>query len=299
MNLQTANQGTATAAAFSAGIDPALPTEPNPSSETESAKESGSSRKGGKPGSRSTSANRNLAGNEKKLNPKRGSRMKSAPAVPLTFPKKKTRVRRDNVFEQTAVPVRTPSAADAPLEEKLREICAVLREKAPSGTEGVVDELRLPEREIRAESQPAQDFSSVSDLKEPDWLAADITLAAPDTVRLNGGVPPIKKRGLLTVTLRVRHSPMAVVLKSLDSLLTQGWSWMQQKLKSPRGKKRLRVCESVSLGEKRFVAVIQVDGEQFLVGGSASSVSTLAHLERSREFSDVFERHCKQDLSPA
>jgi len=92
---------------------------------------------------------------------------------------------------------------------------------------------------------------------------------------------------------------LSVVLKSLGSLLTQGWNWTQQRLKSPRTKKRLRVCESVSLGEKRFVAVIQIDGEQFLVGGSANSVSTLAHLKRSQEFSEVLERHCKQDLSPA
>jgi len=59
------------------------------------------------------------------------------------------------------------------------------------------------------------------------------------------------------------------------------------------------VCESVSLGEKRFVAVIQVDGQQFLVGGSSSSVPTLAHLEPVREFSDVFQQSYEQDLSRA
>jgi flagellar biogenesis protein FliO len=85
----------------------------------------------------------------------------------------------------------------------------------------------------------------------------------------------------------------------LMSRLNVAWNWMQQKLKSQQGKKRLRVCESVSLGEKRFVAVIQVDGEQFLVGGSSSSVATLAHLERPREFSSVFQQHCEQDFSRA
>jgi hypothetical protein len=296
MNLQTRNQGTATAPA-AAGIGPAVPNENDTSTGRESAKESGRCPKEGKPGWGGTSANRNLPGNEKKLNSKRGSRVKSTPAVPLTLPKKKTH--GDNFLEQAAVTLRTSSPANVAMEEKLRETCEVLHEKPLWGTGGVVDELRLPEGEIRAESKSGQDFSSVGDLNEPDWLAADLTLAAPDTVRLKGPLSPVKKRGLLTVTLRVRHSPLAVVLKSLDSLLTQGWSWMQEKLKSPGAKRRLRVCESVSLGEKRFVAVIQVDGEQFLVGGSASSVSTLAHLEPSREFSDVFGRHSKQDLSPA
>lgn len=81
--------------------------------------------------------------------------------------------------------------------------------------------------------------------------------------------------------------------------LTRVWNWTQHKLKSHQVKKRLRVCETVSLGEKRFVAVIQVDGEQFLVGGSSSSVSTLAHLEPRRTFADVLSNRCEQDLSQA
>jgi len=74
-------------------------------------------------------------------------------------------------------------------------------------------------------------------------------------------------------------------------VVAKGWNWLQQRLKTQQSKKRLRVCESVSLGEKRFIAVVQVDGEQFLVGGSSSSVSTLAHLEQPREFADVFRRY--------
>ena len=35
----------------------------------------------------------------------------------------------------------------------------------------------------------------------------------------------------------------------------------------------------LSLGEKRFVAIVQVDGEQFLLGGSATQVALLAKLE--------------------
>jgi hypothetical protein len=92
---------------------------------------------------------------------------------------------------------------------------------------------------------------------------------------------------------------VTAVCSALRRAVATGWNWFQERLKSQQSKKRLRVCESVSLGEKRFVAVIQVDGEQFLVGGSSSSVSTLAHLERSRDFSDVFSQRYQQDIGQA
>lgn len=43
--------------------------------------------------------------------------------------------------------------------------------------------------------------------------------------------------------------------------------------------RRLRMVETVSLGEKRFISIVQVDSEQFLVGGSASALTVLAKLE--------------------
>jgi flagellar biogenesis protein FliO len=42
--------------------------------------------------------------------------------------------------------------------------------------------------------------------------------------------------------------------------------------------KRLQVAETVSLGEKRLVAVIKVDGREFLIGGGATNVALLAQL---------------------
>jgi Flagellar biosynthesis protein, FliO len=73
------------------------------------------------------------------------------------------------------------------------------------------------------------------------------------------------------------------------------WKWALKHLRSGHARKRLRVCESVSLGEKRFVAVIEVDGEQFLVGGASSSVATLARLGPSQVFSDVLKQRWAQD----
>lgn len=77
--------------------------------------------------------------------------------------------------------------------------------------------------------------------------------------------------------------------------MTGAWKFMQKQLASRQSRKRLRVCESVSLGEKRFVAVIEVDGEQFLVGGASGSVTTLAHLEPTQEFSEVLKRRWAQE----
>lgn len=80
----------------------------------------------------------------------------------------------------------------------------------------------------------------------------------------------------------------------LDSLVAV-WKWARRQIGSRQAKKRLRVCETVSLGEKRFVAVIEVDGEQFLVGGASSSVATLARLEPAQQFSEVLKRRWAED----
>lgn len=77
--------------------------------------------------------------------------------------------------------------------------------------------------------------------------------------------------------------------------LTGAWNYARRQLVSRQSRKRLRVCESVSLGEKRFVAVIEIDGEQFLVGGASNSVTTLARLEPKQEFSEVLKRRWAQE----
>lgn len=60
--------------------------------------------------------------------------------------------------------------------------------------------------------------------------------------------------------------------------------WMRsgsRALLAGRASRRLSVSETVSLGEKRFVSILCVDGEQFLVGGSSSNVVLLAKLDKS------------------
>ena len=43
--------------------------------------------------------------------------------------------------------------------------------------------------------------------------------------------------------------------------------------------RHLHVNESVSLGEKKFVAVVQFERQRFLVGGTGTSLSLLAELK--------------------
>jgi flagellar biogenesis protein FliO len=46
-----------------------------------------------------------------------------------------------------------------------------------------------------------------------------------------------------------------------------------------RPARRLRLCESLGLGDRRFVAVVEFDQARFLVGGTSSSLVLLAKLE--------------------
>jgi hypothetical protein len=57
--------------------------------------------------------------------------------------------------------------------------------------------------------------------------------------------------------------------------------WIKGHVKIQANRKRLRVSESVSLGEKRFIAVVQLDGKEFLVGGAPNSLSLLANVGKN------------------
>ena len=42
--------------------------------------------------------------------------------------------------------------------------------------------------------------------------------------------------------------------------------------------RRLRLCETLSLGNRGFIAVVECEQEQFLVGGTTGSIALLAKL---------------------
>ncbi len=63
--------------------------------------------------------------------------------------------------------------------------------------------------------------------------------------------------------------------------LATAWRWLtasSKKMLTARESRRLRVAESVSLGERRFVVLLQADNEHYLVGASAAGVTLLTRL---------------------
>lgn len=55
--------------------------------------------------------------------------------------------------------------------------------------------------------------------------------------------------------------------------------WKRVLRLSRRAPKRLRLCESLALGERRFVAVVEFEQARFLLGGTPSSLVLLSRLQ--------------------
>ena len=53
-----------------------------------------------------------------------------------------------------------------------------------------------------------------------------------------------------------------------------------------RHDRRLRLCETLSLGEKRFIAVIEYDRKKFLLAGTPQNISLLQRLDDGVEETD-------------
>jgi hypothetical protein len=78
-------------------------------------------------------------------------------------------------------------------------------------------------------------------------------------------------------------------LKNASGLLSRAWNWFRERQAARVDPKRLRVASTVSLGEKRFVAVIRVDDREFLIGGGAANVALLAQLKGEEPFGAVLQ----------
>ncbi len=77
----------------------------------------------------------------------------------------------------------------------------------------------------------------------------------------------------------------------LVGMLTKAWDWLRQRSREQQQAKHLSVCDMTHLGDKRFVAIIQADGQRFLIGGTSGSVSLLATLpEDPKSFKAILKR---------
>lgn len=112
-------------------------------------------------------------------------------------------------------------------------------------------------RESLAEARLGRGFASGSSVSAPP-----VDLAPERTARANyvAGRLLASTRGLW------------------DSCLLRLKVFCDQRRQAQQGR-RLRVLETVPLGEKRFLAIVQVRDQEFLVGSSASGVSLLTRLD--------------------
>ena len=55
---------------------------------------------------------------------------------------------------------------------------------------------------------------------------------------------------------------------------------------SNRRERRLRLCETLSLGEKRFIAVVEYGKQKFLLAGTPQNISLLQSLDENFKETD-------------
>ena len=75
--------------------------------------------------------------------------------------------------------------------------------------------------------------------------------------------------------------------QALWQRLKETWRWFQARQHVRMANKSLRVEENVSLGMKRFVAVVKVGDQRFLLGGGGNDVALLASLAPEQTFRDA------------
>ena len=70
-------------------------------------------------------------------------------------------------------------------------------------------------------------------------------------------------------------------LQVMFEKLQAAWRWVERKRSQQISAKRLRVAETISLGEKRTLSIVMVDGSQYLIGSSAGGVQLLTKLDEA------------------
>ena len=85
-------------------------------------------------------------------------------------------------------------------------------------------------------------------------------------------------------------------LRALRKTVAALWKQWQSKARARQRSRKLRVCETTQLGDKRFVALIQADGQRFLIGGTSNSITLLATLPGKQPKS--FRNMLPKDLAP-
>jgi hypothetical protein len=117
---------------------------------------------------------------------------------------------------------------------------------------------------------------------QASWLARNKEEEREETGKVDVPLSPAP-------SFHVFEDGASKALQNGSGLLTRGLNWLRARQLGRSSTRRLQVAATVSLGEKRFVAVIQVDGLQFLVGGGATNVALLAQLDGIGSFDHLLK----------
>jgi hypothetical protein len=99
------------------------------------------------------------------------------------------------------------------------------------------------------------------------------------------GPNPITFAGQLNAATghRPASAPHSRLYVRLCALFIRGIQRLSgQFLKRRRSRRKLELLEIQQLGEKRFVAIVRVGKQKFLIGGAATSISLLAEITAQR-----------------
>jgi hypothetical protein len=106
--------------------------------------------------------------------------------------------------------------------------------------------------------------------------------AQPEPARPPGNPPVNIAATELAAPARSVASPapwLVTAGRTIASLLRTAVGLLRRLGPAPRAGRRLRVLETVSLGDKRFAAVIEAEGRRYLIGGGAGTVALLTALD--------------------
>jgi len=78
---------------------------------------------------------------------------------------------------------------------------------------------------------------------------------------------------------RAGSASLWAAVAKIISAVNQRVASVHKHLRRQRSARRLRLSETLSLGEKRFLAVVQFQHQEFLVGGTGQSIALLARLD--------------------
>jgi len=92
-------------------------------------------------------------------------------------------------------------------------------------------------------------------------------------------------------------APTSSALSGFPLALARLWTRVlgaARAVKIGRQERSLRVCETLSLGERRFLVVVQFGQQKFLIGSTSQSISLLQRLDERAVSSPALEDsvHC-------